>query len=91
VFVKVVLSFIRSITDFVHFEVSSLMKLFAPNIGTSGRIARGLCGLAALGAAWLSRESLAAGTALALGGFFMLFEAFRGWCLARACGLKTPM
>jgi hypothetical protein len=67
------------------------MKFFAPNILTSGRIARGLCGVAALAAAWVYREHAAGGTALALSGVFMLFEAFRGWCLARACGLKTPM
>jgi hypothetical protein len=26
---------------------------------------------------------------LAAGGVFCLFEALRGWCVARACGLKT--
>jgi hypothetical protein len=26
---------------------------------------------------------------LAAGGVFCLFEALRGWCAARACGLKT--
>ena len=67
------------------------MTFFAPNIGTSGRIARGLSGLATLAAGWYSREHPAVGVALALGGGFMLFEALRGWCLARACGLKTPM
>lgn len=67
------------------------MKFFAPNIGTPGRIARGLCGVASLAAGWFSREHPAVGAALALGGGFMLFEAFRGWCVARACGLKTPM
>jgi hypothetical protein len=67
------------------------MTFFAPNIGTSGRIARGLCGLATLAAGWFSREQPAVGVVLALGGGFMLFEALRGWCLARACGLKTPM
>jgi hypothetical protein len=24
-------------------------------------------------------------------GFFVLFEALRGWCLARACGIKTKV
>ena len=67
------------------------MNFFAPNIHTSGRIARGLCGVLALVAAWFYRDHLAGGIALALSGLFMLFEAFRGWCLARACGLKTPM
>jgi hypothetical protein len=67
------------------------MNFFAPNIRTSGRIARGLCGMAALVAAWVYREHFIGGIALALSGVFMLFEAFRGWCVARACGLKTPM
>jgi hypothetical protein len=67
------------------------MKFFAPNIGVQGRVARGICGLATVSAAWFFREHSASGLALALGGLFMLFEAFRGWCVARACGLKTPM
>jgi hypothetical protein len=67
------------------------MKFFAPNIGAPGRVARGICGVATLAAAWSFRENPAGGVTLALGGLFMLFEAFRGWCVARACGLKTPM
>ena len=67
------------------------VKFFSPNIQTPGRIARGLCGVAALAGAWLYREHTTGGITLALSGGLMLFEAFRGWCLARACGLKTPM
>jgi hypothetical protein len=26
-----------------------------------------------------------------LGGLFVLFEALRGWCVLRACKLKTPL
>jgi len=65
-------------------------KLFQPNIGRTGRIIRGVIGVALLGAAiavwtwhWL------AGVGLAAGGAFCLFEAARGWCMARACGVKT--
>jgi hypothetical protein len=31
--------------------------------------------------------------AVALAGscVFMLFEALKGWCVARACGVKTPL
>ena len=29
--------------------------------------------------------------ALVAAGVFALFEAARGWCLARACGLKTKL
>lgn len=67
------------------------MKFFTPNISAPGRIARGLCGVASIAVAWFYREHLAVGVALALSGGFMLFEAARGWCVARACGLKTPM
>jgi hypothetical protein len=44
-----------------------------------------------LAAAWVCRDHALGGAALALAGIFMIFEAARGWCLARACGLKTPM
>lgn len=67
------------------------VKFFSPNIQTPGRIARGLCGVAALVGAWFCREQTVGCATLALSGVVMIFEAFRGWCLARACGLKTPM
>ena len=67
------------------------MKALIPNIGTTGRVARGLCGLATLAGAWWCREHPVGSAVLVVGGLFMLFEAFRGWCIARACGLKTPM
>jgi hypothetical protein len=67
------------------------MKFWTPNIEIPGRIARGLCGTVSLAAAWVCRDHALGGPALALAGIFMIFEAARGWCLARACGLKTPM
>lgn len=71
-----------------------------PNIDRKGRIARAVSGLLCLGAAgaviwtgWpapmLYRWGI--GGACVLAGAFQLFEAKRGWCIARACGLKTPM
>jgi hypothetical protein len=27
---------------------------------------------------------------MAAGGGFMIFEALRGWCVLRACKIKTP-
>lgn len=68
-----------------------MKKLFSPNIGRAGRIARGLCGIAALAAAWIFKEHVLAAILLCGSGLFMLFEAFRGWCVARACGIKTPI
>ncbi len=63
---------------------------FAPNIGRTGRLIRASLGVGFLAVAvpafsfhWL------AGAAAVIGGAFCLFEAQRGWCAARACGLKT--
>lgn len=67
-----------------------MKRLLTPNIDRKGRIVRGLMGLALLaGAAVCFSESLWLGALLAAAGLFGLFEALRGWCLARACRLKT--
>jgi hypothetical protein len=65
-------------------------KFFEPNIGKAGRAIRGGIGVVLIGAAlaawgwhWL------AGAGLVAGGAFCLFEALRGWCVARACRIKT--
>jgi hypothetical protein len=65
-------------------------RFFQPNIGSRGRRVR--CGIAALlfiagGVTffyiwWLGLVFIGIG-------IFALFEAARGWCLARACGVKT--
>ena len=65
-------------------------SFYNPNIGKKGRLVRGLMGLALLvGAAFSFGESFWLGAGLAAAGVFGLFEALRGWCLARACGIKT--
>ena len=69
------------------------MKSFwTRNIERRGRWMRGGMGLALLGAAGLAwdRSHLLAAL-FAGGGAFALFEAARGWCLLRACGLKTRL
>ncbi|MCX7825427.1 MAG: DUF2892 domain-containing protein [Verrucomicrobiae bacterium] len=67
-----------------------MSRFFQPNITTTGRILRGGFGVILLAAAvcfyWVH---LAACAVAAVAGVFCLFEAFRGWCVARACGLKT--
>ncbi len=63
---------------------------FQPNIGTGGRWIRGAIALACFGGAaatlpvspWLALPFAAAG-------IFVAFEAARGWCALRACGVKT--
>jgi DUF2892 family protein len=67
-------------------------RFFKPNIGSRGRLVRG--GIAALlfvtgGMAffyiwWLGLIFIGIG-------IFVLFEAVRGWCLVRACGIKTKL
>ena len=65
-------------------------KRFLPNIDRKGRILRGVlaglllsAGLVTLFWEWrLGLVILAAGA-------FVLFEAVRGWCFVRACGIKT--
>ena len=69
------------------------MKRFFPrNIETKGRLVRGL-GAAALliGAGFGFRVSLWLGLGLTASGLFALFEALRGWCALRACGIKTKL
>lgn len=69
-----------------------MKPLFSRNISNTGRLVRGLGSVALLFAAvfgfgvskWL-------GVALAVSGVFVLFEALRGWCLLRACGIKTRL
>lgn len=71
-----------------------------PNIDRRGRIVRAISGVIFLAAGvllwfldwphgtvlrWLLRIGLP------LIGAVQLFEARRGWCAARACGVKTPL
>ena len=67
-------------------------NFFKPNIGSRGRLVRG--GIAALlliagGVTvfylwWLGLIFIGIG-------IFVLYEAVRGWCFARACGIKTKI
>jgi hypothetical protein len=67
-----------------------MKPFFSPNINRLGRLVRGLGALALfVGAAfgftiWL-------GIALLTSGCFVAFEAARGWCALRACGIKTKL
>lgn len=69
-----------------------MKRFFAPNIDRKGRLVRGLIGLALLaGAVFGFGYSIWLAMLLAGAGLFALIEAFRGWCLARACGIKTRL
>jgi hypothetical protein len=67
-------------------------SFFAPNISPAGRAARGGIAVALLLAAWLLRHHLPWLTIALLGAAaFTAFEALRGWCALRACGVKTRL
>ncbi len=69
-----------------------MKKFFTPNIDGKGRLVRGLLGLALLAVAAFSfSASFWLALLLAVAGVFGLFEALRGWCAARACGIKTRL
>ena len=71
-----------------------------PNIDRQGRVARAITGSLCIAfgvglwfvswpdaLTWRWVLTIAA----VLAGGFQLFEAKRGWCVARACGFRTPM
>lgn len=63
---------------------------FARNIDRGGRHVRAWMGLVLLivgGFAWPMRPWVS--YALLAGGLFCFYQAGRGWCLARACGIPT--
>lgn len=67
-----------------------MANIFQPNIGRQGRIIRALIGLAFFVAALIVGQSVWwAGLLLGACAAFAGFEAARGWCAARACGIKT--
>jgi hypothetical protein len=65
-------------------------NFFAPNIERKGRIIRALIGLGLFIVAIVVGQSVWwVGLLLGAGAAFTWFEAARGWCAARACGIKT--
>jgi hypothetical protein len=69
-----------------------MKPLFSRNLSNTGRLVRGLGALALfLGAGIGFFVSIWLGVVLAVSGVFVLFEALRGWCLLRACDLKTRL
>ena len=67
-------------------------KFFSRNIDRAGRIARAILGsLLVAGGVAACFWNIWAGFGLIGGGVFVLFEAFRGWCVMRACGIKTRL
>jgi len=60
------------------------------NIERRGRLVRALMALLLFaGAAFAFRLSAWLAWLFVLAGAFVLFEALRGWCVLRACGIRT--
>lgn len=65
---------------------------FRPNLKRQGRIARGVVGSLSLIAGIIIVDyKLWLGLIFVVAGLFAIYEALRGWCLARACGIKTKI
>lgn len=62
------------------------------NIDNRGRLVRGIGALALLvGAGFGFNVSWWLGGLLLASALFVAFEALRGWCALRACGIKTKL
>ncbi len=69
-----------------------MKSFFSPNIDNKGRLVRGIGACALLiGAFFGFHVSPWLGFALLASGAFVMFEALRGWCAMRACGIKTKL
>ena len=63
---------------------------FSKNLDFRGRMARGVIGTLCLVAGIIIAGAYSLwGLIFVVAGLFAMFEAIRGWCLARACGIKT--
>jgi hypothetical protein len=69
-----------------------MKPLFSKNIDHKGRLVRGVGALVLLvGAGFGFNVSVWLGLILLGAGAFVAFEALRGWCALRACGIKTKL
>lgn len=69
-----------------------MRRFFSRNIDSRGRMIRGVWGALVLIAGIIMADyELWICLVLVTLGLFGIFEAARGWCLLRACGVKTRM
>lgn len=69
-----------------------MKRFFTPNITRAGRVARFVCGLVLLVAGLIAFPRLWwLGMIFFGSAVFVFFEAARGWCALRACGIKTKL
>ena len=72
--------------------MSAMKRFFARNIDGRGRLARAIYGVLLIAAGiFVARHGIWYCVALGVAGGFSLFEAVRGWCVMRACGIKTKL
>ena len=69
-----------------------MSRFFQPNLKRQGRIARGVIGTLCLIAGIILVDFvLWLGLVFVVAGLFAIYEALSGWCVARACGIKTKI
>lgn len=69
-----------------------MARFFDRNISFQGRMARGITGAIILIAGIILADfTLWAAIPLVVIGLFCIFEAVRGWCFLRACGIRTKL
>ena len=69
-----------------------MKPIFSRNIDNKGRLVRGFGASALLvGAGFGFTFSVWFGLVLLAAGVFVAFEALRGWCALRACGIRTKL
>ncbi len=69
-----------------------MKKFLAPNISGWGRLARAVWGVGLIVAGLLlPGASPWVRAVLFVAAAFAFFEALRGWCVMRACGIKTRL
>ena len=65
-------------------------RFFSKNLDFRGRMARGVIGTLCLVAGIIIAGDYSLwGLIFVAAGLFAIFESIRGWCIARACGIKT--
>ena len=69
-----------------------MSSFFQPNLKRQGRIARGVIGTLCLVAGIVVAGDISLwGLILVVACLFAIYEAVSGWCVARACGIKTKI
>lgn len=68
-------------------------RFFKKNLDMSGRRVRGVIGTIVLIAGIIIAGDILwwLGLIFVVAGLFAIFEAVRGWCLLRACGIRTKI